>query len=111
MRLHLTLKKKWFDMILRGEKTEEYREVKMYWAERLMTGFPQTYGVIERLNPDFKDFTEIEFKNGYAKDAPTLLVECLGINFGITKQEWSDEAGKEVFVLKLGRIINFKNLK
>ena len=30
--LHLTLKKKWFDMILSGEKKEEYREIKSYWC-------------------------------------------------------------------------------
>lgn len=109
MKLHLTLKKKWFDMILKGEKREEYREIKMYWAERLMTGFPQTYGVIERLNPDFKDFMEIEFRNGYAKDAPIMTVECRGIKFGYTKPEWCDDGEKEVFVIELGRIIFFKN--
>ena len=31
--LHLTLNKKWFDMILSGEKTEEYREIKPYWTK------------------------------------------------------------------------------
>ena len=34
--LHLTLKKKWFDMILSGEKTDEYREIKPYWTKRLI---------------------------------------------------------------------------
>lgn len=34
--LHLTLKKKWFDMIASGEKKEEYREVKDYWVLRLL---------------------------------------------------------------------------
>lgn len=33
--LHLTLKKKWFDMIASGEKKEEYREIKPYWSQRL----------------------------------------------------------------------------
>jgi len=30
MNLHLTLKKNWFDLILSGEKKEEYREIKPY---------------------------------------------------------------------------------
>ncbi len=30
MNLHLTLKKNWFDLILSGEKKEEYREIKHY---------------------------------------------------------------------------------
>ncbi|HET8736229.1 MAG TPA: ASCH domain-containing protein, partial [Pricia sp.] len=34
--LHLNLKKKWFDMILSGEKKEEYREIKEYWIGRLI---------------------------------------------------------------------------
>ena len=34
--LHLNLHKKWFDMILSGEKKEEYREVNPYWAYRLI---------------------------------------------------------------------------
>ena len=33
--LTLFLKKKWFDMIASGEKTEEYREIKPYWEKRL----------------------------------------------------------------------------
>lgn len=33
--LKLTLTRKWFDMILRGEKKEEYREIKPYWEQRL----------------------------------------------------------------------------
>lgn len=34
--LHLTLKKKWFDMTESGEKPEEYREIKEYWVRRLV---------------------------------------------------------------------------
>lgn len=34
--LTLSLKKKWFDMIASGEKTEEYREIKPYWEKRLL---------------------------------------------------------------------------
>lgn len=33
--LHLTLKKKWFDMIASGEKTEEYRDISEFWIKRL----------------------------------------------------------------------------
>ncbi len=33
--LKLTLKKKWFDLILSGDKKEEYREIKPYWVRRL----------------------------------------------------------------------------
>lgn len=33
--LPLVLKGKWFDMITSGEKLEEYRELKPYWAKRM----------------------------------------------------------------------------
>ena len=33
--LTLTVSKEWFDMIVAGEKTEEYREIKPYWVARL----------------------------------------------------------------------------
>lgn len=107
--LHLTLSRKWFDMILKGEKKEEYREIKMYWATRLMAGFPRTFG-IDRFNPDFKDFSEIEFKNGYSKNSPIMTVECKGITIGMTKSHWCDDGEKEMFVIKLGKILFFKNV-
>lgn len=34
--LKLTLSKQWFDLIEKGIKTEEYREVKPYWITRLV---------------------------------------------------------------------------
>ena len=106
--LHLTLKKKWFDMILSGEKKEEYRELKMYWATRLTTGFPSEFG-INKINPDFQHFDTIVFKNGYSKQAPEMEVECKGIEIGITKSHWCDEGEIKVYVIKLGKILFFKN--
>ena len=37
--LILPIKKKWFDMIASGEKTEEYREIKPYYDSRFMNTF------------------------------------------------------------------------
>lgn len=34
--LTLPIKKKWFDMIKSGEKKEEYREIKPYYASRFL---------------------------------------------------------------------------
>ena len=68
--LPLVLKGKWFDMIARGEKREEYRLPTIYWRKRLH-------------NWDRK-FTEntspiVEFRRGYAKDAPRMAFWCRGI--------------------------------
>lgn len=34
--LNLVVTKRWFDMIATGEKTEEYREIKGFWLNRLL---------------------------------------------------------------------------
>lgn len=34
--LILSIKKKWFDMILSGKKKEEYREIKPYYKSRFL---------------------------------------------------------------------------
>ncbi len=87
--LHLTLKRKWFDMILSGEKKEEYREIKPYWRKRLLR----------------KSFDAIHFRNGYAKDARCFTIALKGLyrNLGIV--EWGAPEGEEVFILRLGEII------
>lgn len=87
--LHLTLKKCWFDMIASGDKKEEYRESKPYWTTRLAN----------------KDFDVIRFRNGYAKDAPTMIVDCLGMGYGLGNPEWG-ASNKPVFILKLGDILS-----
>ena len=93
--LHLTLKKKWFDMIASGEKKEEYRELKDYWFNRLTEdNYPLRA----------KHFDFIIFRNGYTKDAPQIKVECKGILIGDAKPEWSDNWQGGCFVIKLGDI-------
>ena len=92
--LHLTLKKKWFDLILSGKKTEEYREIKPYWEKRLMG----------------KTYDKVIFRNWYGNYAPWFAIELKGITQGIGKSEWGAEEGKTYFVLSLGEIINIKNI-
>lgn len=100
--LHLTLKKKWFDMIASGEKKEEYREKKDYWVFRLCN-FKNCIETNDYNN--FKHFDIIEFRNGYSKNAPKLTVQCLGIKIGQAKPEWSDNWQGDVFIIKLGDIL------
>jgi hypothetical protein len=93
--LHLTLKKKWFDMIASGEKKEEYREIKPFW--------------IKRMKYDFwpgRQYDIVRFKNGYAKNAPSMDVELINIGIGKAKPEWSDNWQGDVFIIQLGKILN-----
>ena len=87
--LHLTLKKKWFDMILSGEKKEEYREMKPYWHRRFLT----------------KDYDAILFRNGYGKDSPRFTIELHKITSGLGIIEWGAPEKTPVYILNLGEII------
>lgn len=86
--LYLTLKKKWFDLIKSGQKTEEYREIKPYWEKRLKD----------------KYFDCVCFKNGYSANAPQFTIELKGIEIKEGREEWGAEKGVKYFVLTLGKI-------
>lgn len=97
--LHLTLKKKWFDLIASGKKKIEYRECKPYWIKRL------TYSRIWHA----KHFDKIIFKNGYNKNAPTIEVQFNSIDL-VDAYYHKPENGEELngglfFAIKLGEII------
>lgn len=97
--LHLTLKKKWFDMIASGEKPEEYREMKQYWWTRLTEATLIGGGM-----RTMKKFDVVIFKNGYSKNAPTMEVEFIETITGIGNPKWGAPSS-EVFIIKLGNII------
>jgi len=119
--LHLTLKKKWFDMTESGEKPEEYRELKDYWGSRLCYKVPVPWGGymskwaklkegdFDCLNddfiPNFEPFDAVQATNGYGKTAPSWKRECLGIEIREGRPEWGAEPGKKYFVIKLGKVI------
>jgi hypothetical protein len=122
--LKLTLKKQYFDMILSGEKNEEYRELKKYWFDRLV--FKKEM-VIKYLQLDFEvtdyfnfqlenaaktklksmigfiPFDNIEFTNGYSKKSPQVTKECLGIEICQGKTELGAKKDTYYFTIKLGR--------
>jgi len=98
--LILPIKKKWFDMILAGEKKEEYREIKPYYMTR--------FANIGLLNMDLDSFNYVPtgnvrhviFRNGYSGDSPSFAAKCV-LSIGTGKPEWGAEPGKEYYVLKI----------
>lgn len=84
--LHLTLHRRWFDAIARGEKKEEYRAQTPFWIKRLIG----------------RSYREIHFRNGYNPSSPWMRVECLGLKQG----QWE---GQTVFALQLGQILEIRN--
>jgi ASC-1-like (ASCH) protein len=61
--LHLNLRREFFDAIAAGTKRIEYRELKPYWKKRL----------------EGRHYDVIKFRNGYATNAPEMLVKFRGI--------------------------------
>lgn len=115
--LHLNLSRKWFDMIKSGEKKEVYREVKEYWIRRLVCyrfNLSSPKGILTRHEDGEKnlfrpDYGIVEFRNGYAKNAPSFQIECKGIDIGEPKPEWTNENWQgQVFRIKLGNILTTK---
>lgn len=100
--LILPIKKKWFDMILSGEKKEEYREIKPYYEKRLerKVNFCKATGC----------GYYILLRNGYSKTSPTLKVGCI-VTKDYGKEEWGAEPGKLYYVLKILSVEEVTNVK
>ena len=109
--LKLTVNKEWFSRILSGEKNEEYRVIKPYWASRLVNqqaesgevlfdefgGYCRVIGELE-----YKPYTHVLFINGYRKDSPRIEKEIESITIGKPKRglcpdKWLDT---EFFIIK-----------
>lgn len=83
--LQLNLHRRFFDEIAAGEKTTEWRDRTDYWARRL----------------EGRDYDQINFRNGYAADAPEMVVEYRGVR-KVTR------GGEPQYAISLGRILKIK---
>ena len=81
--LHLNLYRKYFDAILKGDKVVEYRDITPYWSKRL----------------EVRHYDIIKFRNGYAKLAPTMVVEYKGMDI---------DDGR--YAIQLGDILETENV-
>jgi hypothetical protein len=103
--LHLTLKKKAFDVMITNEKKIEYRKENQWIRSRLLTS-----------NGTRKDYDLIKFVNGYGKDKPYFLAKYNGFNFSHNDYITEFSNGLQVNVNKgdiriyLGEIIEIGNL-
>lgn len=106
--LHLPLKKEWHEMIESGVKTEEYREIKPYWENRIRC---QAFGACTPNKPCLRAsaigvcdmrFTHVRFSYGYTRRTMTFEIEKITI--GIGKPEWGAPSN-DVFIIKLGKRI------
>ena len=117
--LNLVVSKQWFDMIVSGEKTEEYRTIKDYWTVRLYDVFaknPTKYLMDKKISGDIdylklmircnhfiaKQYTHVLFINGYRKDSPRIEKKIESITIGkpqpgLCPKEFEN---KEFFIIK-----------
>ena len=122
--LDLVLKRKWYDMIASGEKTEEYREIKPHWIVRMMEEIDMDFHTYEKVCHDtalfyennehllkdalyhgsmkFRDFDKVTFHLGYSKDRPSMTFAIKEIVIDEGKEEWGALPGETYFVIKLG---------
>jgi len=105
--LYLPLKSKYYLMIESGEKKEEYRELKDYWATRILKEYPIAWRFNMDMCIELNDFRPFEgktfggwdivqFSYGYTKRTMQFEVDKIEINTG--NPEWGAEEGKKYFV-------------
>lgn len=113
--LTLTIKKKWYDMILSGEKKAEYRDIKPFYISRFRNHFytyekgedtqdspPTNEGFLQAARKLNIWFDAIILKNGYRKDSRAMKISGV-MHVETGKPEWGAEPGKEYFVLHIGQ--------
>lgn len=83
--LHLNLHREFFAQIAAGTKRIEYRSRTPYWERRL----------------EGRRYEVIQFRNGYATQGPTMLVEFRGLRrYG--------KGNAAYYAIRLGRILDLK---
>lgn len=93
--LILPIKKKWYNMILSGEKKEEYREIKPYYRSRFIhEGFLDVYGLPQIY------VGRVMFRNGYSHNSPSYIALC-SVDIRAGRPEWGAEPGREYYVLTI----------
>lgn len=91
--LTLPIKRKWFNMIISGEKKEEYREFKAYYHKRFFNLWRGDLngGAANR---------QIMFRAGYSKDSPSCVCK-VQLSSGKGRPEWGAEPDKVYWILKI----------
>jgi len=101
--LNLPIQRKWFEMIERGEKKEEYRDCEHRQAQRCYLWMSNCRWFSE-YNP------VVILRNGYTKESRALAVRIVGGDLRgkaeVRHPEWGEPTGRRLhIVIKLGEII------
>jgi len=94
--LTLPINKKWFDMIVSGEKKEEYRDYTHYYTSRF------------HIEPSYEELVlKCILRNGYSNKSPSIGIDYT-IEIGCGKIEWGAEVNKKYIILKINNLWKVK---
>ena len=105
--LELVLKAEYYDLIDKGIKLDEYRDITPFWRKRICQ-----YQCVCKMKDVCKaninchdagvwcKHSIVTFHRGYTKTKMRFKIEHVFVGFG--NPEWGAEPGKKYFVIKLG---------
>lgn len=104
--LLLTLSKQPFEVMVDGEKNEEFRKPSNWIKSRLFDK-----------NGNKREYDHVKFVNGYGSDKPMFCVDFIGFEIAQAKQTIKYSNGLVVvvekgdFIIKLGSVFFKSNIK
>lgn len=111
LNLRLNLEYRWYDMIVSGQKKEEYRKLKYYWFRRLFdTNFDKE--IIDKAYSWEKHYTAlyvlstgaarkydtVTFVRGYSKTERTY--KFIDLDCGLGNPDWGAPENEPVFIIR-----------
>ncbi len=98
--LRLSVKEPWFSMIVSGQKTEEYRDMKPYWDARL---FNNAWGGYNAHRHGIDAYTHVLIVNGYSDKRPRIEKAIRQVRVGKPRKGWCPDGmlGHECYVIEL----------
>jgi hypothetical protein len=84
--LHLNLHREFFAAIADRMKRTEYRDRSPYWRTSL----------------EDREYDVIQFRNGYARNAPVMVVEFRGVG-------WDGRGSTGKYAIRFGQILSIKH--
>lgn len=114
--LNLIIRQKYYDLILSGQKVQEFREVKPTTIKKLLQLDDEGYEIVNEVGNSIPiHYDAILFAVGYNKDRDTALVEVkdeyseIFVDEKNEPIEWQDEKGDwwtaQQVVFNLGKIL------